>query len=439
MLRAGAVLLGTLAVAACHFHGGNAPDDSAPPRDAGGDAAVDAFVPLIDAPALCSTWHATGFDPCSLGSPGAALELTAAGSPYTYDTTDAGGVLTDKMNQQVATSQLTLAQSGGPTLAVLSVDGFQLDTGATLNVIGTKPLLIASWDALLVSGTLDAGSHTTETDPTKHVQQTTQLGAGAGSASECTTGDGVPGLAAVHTGGAGGGGGGALVGGGGSGGSGDTSCADAQGNGKTPCPRTGGAGGLGLGVPEVIRGGCAGAATGAAGDGVSAPATATTVALGGGGGGGVQLSARTTLTIGGELIAGGAGGAGAPQGSAVGGGGGGAGGYLALDAPMVTVTGIVAANGGGGGGSAPFGGFGAVGTDGAASNTAAPGGARNSGTCGEPGGNGAANTSLDGANGGSFDSCGGGGGGGGAGLVIVYSNMFVSTGSTISPPVTTPF
>ncbi len=71
-----------------------------------GDAGRDAFVPdLIDAPqALCESWHPHGFDPCMLGAPGSGVELPAANSPYTYDTTNAGGVLYDSGSNVLLTS-----------------------------------------------------------------------------------------------------------------------------------------------------------------------------------------------------------------------------------------------------------------------------------------------------------------------------------------------
>ena len=429
-------MLAAIVLAGCSFHANGRADGGGP---GSGDAAGDAFRPAIDAPAACASWQPHGFDPCMLGAPGSAVALDAGGSPYTYDTTVAGGTLFDSGGNVLLTSPLTLDQVAGPTLAVLSVDGFTLGSGALLNVIGAKPLLLASWGDLEIDGTFDAGSHLSETDGSAHVQQTTQLGAGAGSGDECAPGAGV-GLDATADGGAGGGGGGALAGSGGSGGSGDTGC-----NSMQPCPRTGGPAGAALAVsPDVARGGCPGANTGLTGGGAVAPATTTTIALGGGGGGAVHLASPTTLTVSGgaRLIAGGAGGAGAPQGSAVGGGGGGAGGYLFLDAPTVTAMGVVAANGGGGGGGAPFAGFGNFGADGQPGMAAAAGGAHAAGgSCGQPGGAGAAAAMATGAPGnappGTADACGGGGGGGGIGVVYVHApTLFMPGGSMISPAAT---
>jgi len=408
----------------------------------GGDdgTAIDAAPPidavLGDAPMACTMWHPQHFSPCTLGSPSPMVTLAAANSPYTYDTTNDGGDLTDKNGTVIAHSPITIQQSDGSPVAIYSLAKFTLASGAVLNVIGPKPLIIASWDTLDVMGDLDAGSHTTETDATAHIQQTTQKGAGnatcpAVSSSTAIASASTAGQDAVTSGGSGGGGGGAFHGNGGNGTTGDMNCTAGQ-----TCPRAGGRGGGGATLmPATIHGGCGGAASGQAGPGALSPATATTLAQGGFGGGAIELAAKGDIHIAGTVRAGGAAGAGAPQGSAVGGGGGGAGGYVGFDGHMVALMGTVAANGGGGGGSAPFAGFGNVGQDGQPSQTAANGGAANGGTCGLPGAKGSS-TTLDGVTATGSDSCGGGGGGGGGGWVIAWAMMTSSTG-VISPSLTT--
>jgi hypothetical protein len=413
--------------------------------DGGGPLDVDADVDaatlpidaeLGDAPPVCESWHPVHFMPCLLGSPMPGLTLTMTASPYKYDTTTDGGVLTDKDGTVVVTSPLTIQQSDNSYIAVLSVATFTVGPSTLVNVVGPKPLLVASWGMLDVMGEIDVGSHTTETDPTGHIQQTTTFGAGAPSAScapaSSSTGPtlATAGQFAVTSGGSGGGGGGAFHGNGGDGAVGDMNCTV-----PATCPRTGGPGGTGGVMPTLVRAGCPGADSGAAGPGALAPATATTISKGGLGGGALELAAMGDIHIAGTLRAGGAAGAGAPQGAAAGGGGGGAGGYIGLDSHnMVMTGGTIAANGAGGGGSSPFAQHGNVGQDGQASQTAATGGAAyGNSMCGLAGANGS--TTADGATAIGNDACGGGGGGGGAGWVIAYT-MNHAGGGSISPTIT---
>ncbi|MEO6774398.1 MAG: hypothetical protein ABI467_15485 [Kofleriaceae bacterium] len=406
--------------------------------DAGGD--IDAALPtdavLGDAPPACTMWHPQHFQPCTLGSPLPMMVLGPASSPYTYDTTTDGGDLTDKNGTLLAHSPITIMQPDATVVAIYSVAKFAVMSGAVLNVVGPKPLIIASWDKLDVMGDLDAGSHTTETDATAHIQQTTQPGAGNAScgpvAATSTASAASAGQDAVLSGGSGGGGGGAFHGSGGNGATGDQACTP-----PATCPRLGGIGGTGApGMPITIRGGCGGAASGQAGPGAQSPATATTIARGGLGGGAIELAAKGDIHISGTVRAGGAAGAGAPQGSAVGGGGGGAGGYIGFDGHMVALMGTIAANGGGGGGSAPFASFGNGGQDGQPSQTAANGGAAYSGGgCGLAGAKGSS-TTIDGVAATGSDTCGGGGGGGGGGWVIAWA-MTVTGAGVVSPQLTT--
>ena len=429
-----------IGLAACGFTPGHATSS-----DGGDDGplSTDDAAPLLpidaqlgDAPNVCESWHPVHFMPCLLGSPMPALTLTAAASPYKYDTTTDGGILTDKNGTEVLRSALTIQQSDTSYVAVLSVASFTVANGTLVDVVGPKPLLVASWGMLDVMGEIDVGSHTTETDATAHIQQTTTFGAGASLATCSAFGSvagptlATAGQVAVLSGGSGGGGGGAFAGAGGNGAVGDTNC-----TGGNTCPRAGGMGATGGAMPTLLRGGCGGADSGAAGPGALTPATATTVSKGGLGGGAIELAAMGDLHVPGTIRAGGAAGAGAPQGSAVGGGGGGAGGYIGLDSHnMVMTGGTLAANGGGGGGSGPFADHGHVGQDGQASQTAANGGAPyGGGMCGLAGANGSTTGNGAGATG--NDACGGGGGGGGAGWIIAYT-MNHAGGGTISPSLT---
>lgn len=402
--------------------GASAPDASgdgtttAPPSDGGidptGDASVDA--PPTDA-AGCSAWNARAFDPCAIPGPGAAVSIPAA-QTVTYDTDIPGFV------GGAATNPPTVVISqGGTPAVVIAVDTFFLSAGATMNVIGTRPLIIAAWGTIDVQGTLDVGSR----------RSASRVGAGANPAvcaatvaqagdDETTTG-----------GGSGGGGGGGFQGAGGIGGPGDS-------NRENP----GGTGGGAVGTPAIVRGGCAGAASGKAGpdSNVTSPSNASTTAPGGAGGGAVHLAARQSITVGslGRVLAGGAGGGGAPLHSAVGGGGGGSGGYVAFDAPSLAfaANARVAANGGGGGSSDAFVSTGDPGSDGLDSATAAPGGAV--GSCARAGAVGSAGATLAGEAASQDEvACGGAGGGGGAGYVLVFGAGFVVPGAVVfSPPPT---
>lgn len=373
----------------------------------------------------CHAWMPRRFDACMYNAPVAWPALVPMASPYTYDTTTGGGQLTDKDGTVVFSSTLTLAQGADPTVAVASVQSFDVPQNVEVLVVGEKPLLVVAWSTAAIDGVLDASSITAETDATAHLDTNVRRGAGA-NVTCGTMATGQPGTAALSSGGSGGGGGGAFRGMGGDATYGDNNPAIA-----------GGGGGMALGTPTTIRGGCPGGPGGAAGSGAQSPATAATTNDGGFGGGAIHIAARTSIAIAGSVLAGGAGGAGAPQGAACGGAGGGSGGYVALDAPMITVGGVVAANGGGGGGSAPFASHGNQGVNAPRNGAAASGGGMHGGTCGVAGAAGGAGAMLDGRNAASSDACGGGGGGGAVGFVLVWSAAFDAGSATISPaPIT---
>src|ERR1700760_973366 len=187
-----------------------------------------------------------------------ALEPPAGAS--TFDT--ASGVLFTASSTIVARSTLTIDEG-----AVLYVDAFQLDAGATLAVIGPRPLVIASRSTIAIDGTLDAGSHLG-----------TQLGAGADQA--CTANAGGNGGNAPATGGAGGGGGGGQQGTGGAGAAGGSGSAAAGPGGPAVTPTS---------SVTALRGGCPGGASGLAGPSANAPASPASIAPGGDGGGAIRL------------------------------------------------------------------------------------------------------------------------------------------------------
>ena len=219
------------------------------------------------APDVCMMWDPEHFDPCMVGGPQDPPPFDTAASPYTYDTTTSGGVLKDKNGLVVSMSDDVVMQPDNSAVALWNLSSLTLPQNVVINIIGTKPLIIASWDTMQIDGVLDAGSHTDEIDAAAGIDATVQLGAGASSAS-CTLLAGGPGADGVSTGGSGGGGGAGFYGTGAVGSIGDS------GSGNT----AGGSAGMAL-TPTVIRAGCAGGASGKAGAGaVVSPATSESLA-----------------------------------------------------------------------------------------------------------------------------------------------------------------
>lgn len=365
-----------------------------------------------DAPADCAAWTPKHFSACALPAPLGAVQLS---SGYVYDT-DHGEFLG---GSRIDHASIVTAQPDGTPARVISASSFSIAAGVRLRVIGSLPLIIASWGDIVIAGGIEADS-----------TFGSLVGAGANPAA-CGATTAKQGEAGVASKGSGGGGGGGFGGAGGAGGQADAN--------NTP-PRQGGAGGMAVAMKAAtVRGGCAGAPGGAIGPGATAPLTATLVAPGGAGGGAVQLTARGKLTLatGAFIEAGGSGGAGGP-GNEAGGGGGGSGGFIGLEGAMVLLSSgsIVAANGGGGGGGAADGGAGTAGTSATANNNAAGGGNGANGASG--GGAGAAGATLAGSNVDDPDKlavAGGGGGGGGAGVIVVRGAVTM-TGAQVSPAVT---
>ena len=355
-------------------------------------------VPEIDAPNIdsgpdCSSFASRHFDACMIPAPSGDLDLSMSGV-YILDTTAASltppGGAAMALPNRVTTSGL-----------VVSVGRLRVASGATLRVLGSNALIVASWSTIQIDGIVDASS--AGTPATK--------GAGANPTS-CANHPAVAG--GDNGGGAGGGGGGGDQGAGGRGGNGDGAA--------------GGNGGTAITAP-LLAGGCGGAAGGTG----SSPGGA-----GGDGGGAVQLTARMSATISAtaRIHAGGAGGKPGVQNSdGGGGGGGGAGGMVGIESPMLTIAAgaVLAANGGGGGqgGGANQGGAGGNGQ---------PSTARAAGGSGGSGGVGGAGSGVQGATpvlaggAGNLDGAGGGGGGGGAGFITIKAATLSDTGAIYSPP-----
>jgi hypothetical protein len=412
-----ALALGS-ATASCTFAptggGAGGPDGSIEPRPDADPLAPDArpsdagvIPPDATAPpdafARCQEWtpRPTHFDPCALPPPSPALTLEQAGT-YLYDTDQ--GTLADPDGNEIAHASVELP--GNPAVRAISVESLLVGNVARLRAVGTRPLLVASWNGITVQGTIDVSSNS-------------QSGAGANTGQCEAAGEGTQG-----DNGGGGGGGGGFGGRGGNGGNG-------EGGGNR------GERGDSVGTPDTVRGGCPGA-RGGIGDGDDGGGA------GGAGGGALQLTALVRIDIQGVLHAGGAGGQGGRCGDGrtrSGAGGGGSGGLIDLEAPMIAFgsNAVVAANGGGGG-------EGCQGSDsdsgeaGQASDQRAQGATGTSASGGD-GGDGSAGTSRDGTDGGNgtsvvLDRGSGGGGGGGAGYIILDGNDNVAGGAVLSPPQT---
>lgn len=367
---------------ACRFVPGAFPPD---------DGAADDGA-TIDAPE-CDAWNAQHFEPCQLASPSACLDLELAGS-YVYDSDTR--TLTDPSGAVIAHTSTDMTDS-----VLVSVDCLRVGVSSTLRAIGTRPLIVASWSTIEITGLVDVSSSTS--------------GAGAGAnASACA-------LAQVgenDPGGAGGGGGGAFQGAGGKGGDGDSNQ-----NAGNDGIALGGLGASAASLPVSVRGGCPGANGGEGTPGVHGD--------GGAGGGAIQLTARIGIRVDGTIHAGGQGGIGKV--TDAGGGGGGSGGYIGLDAPTIDLRdGVLAANGGAGSGGGDDSNLGVAGEDGRVVAIAALGGIGGL-PGGTDGGDGGYGGTLDGELVTAFNTGAGGGGGGGAGYILLWGSELDTTGAVVTP------
>lgn len=364
------------------------------------DAAVDA-AETDGGERACEMLEARHFDACAVGGPppGEPLPAPALTGDCIYDTST--GML-DCGGDSDTVGQVEIAQSGGPTIAVLLFEELTIPEGTTLRVSGDKPLVLASLTTVTIDGDIDARSY-------RNAGGVPQPGPGSDDQSHCS--------APVAAGPSGGGGGGGFAGAGGDGGDGNAM-------------DTGGGPGGAVSPPALIVAGCSGApGADEGGNSASTP---------GAGGGALEIVAGTSITVTGSVLAGGMGAARTGTNDEIGGAGGGSGGYLGFDAPMVTFAdgSIVAANGGGGaeGSDDQGNGAGEPGSDSLPSTMAAPGGDVN-GAAGGAGGDGSDVAALSGGLG-TESQQGGGGGGGAAGFILVSGDTNAVLGAVISPPVT---
>jgi hypothetical protein len=284
-------------------------------------------------------------------------------------------------------SAMCVATNRSDYCVVAATDIMVNGEGLALRATGSRPLVLIATDSIIaLSGVIDVGSHRLSSGI---------AGAGAGAGANPAACEDAPGRRP-------------LSGGGGAGGS-----FAGRGGGGAPSASANSAGGAPGSVSTVtdLRGGC----PGEDGDGSDGGA-------GGPGGGAVLMIAGSHIIIGGEINAAGEGGGGGTQ-KTSGGGGGGAGGMIALDAPTVTVIGLLLANGGGGAEGSGESVAGAQGSDSVGVNAASGGSAQVAN--GGDGGNGSAGVAAGAGSPGAAGTIqsgllgGGGGGGGGAGFVTV--------------------
>jgi hypothetical protein len=270
-----------------------------------------------------------------------------------------------------------VAQEDGPSVMVVQVGSFTVAASAdTIDVNGSRPLIIVAARTITVDGRINVSADGSAPGP-------------GGFAAGLGPGSGLAGQAANATGN-GGGGGGAF--------------GYAGGRGGNPA---GGEAGAAYGAASRLEGGSGGGLP-------SVPMTGCVVTAGAGGGA-LQLTALGSITIAGNINAGGSGGQGGEycNTNGSGGGGGGAGGMIFLEAPMLLGSGNLGALGGGGGEAANS--FGAAGIDGTDAGTTTPGTGGVSTNSGGDGGSGATDGTVgaQGMDASSGDGNGGGGAGGG--------------------------
>ncbi|HKU39739.1 MAG TPA: C-type lectin domain-containing protein [Polyangiales bacterium] len=203
-------------------------------------------------------------------------------------------------------------QTNGPDILVIPLKGLTISSGATLRLLGSRPVVFAVRGNVLVDGIIDANA------------SGTTPGAGGNWSCGSSAGGNGSGSSAFLQGG-GGGGGGAFGTAGGRGGQGDSN-------------NNYGSGGTARNSTNIVPlyGGCPGGNGGGC------------AAAGGAGGGAVQITASGSLTVNGTIRANGANGANGCD-TEGGGAGGGSGGAILLEAPTRTTPGTCAANGGSGG------------------------------------------------------------------------------------------
>lgn len=341
--------------------------------------------------------------------------------------TDSGQILVDSAERRPAGGGVregVYFDDGNADIGVFGVAGLDVGGLALVQVIGSRPLLVASSGDILVEGQIDASAGCED-------GSNRCGGPGGGTGSDIGIDEGGQSEPVAATGcapGSNGTGssGGPLETGGGGGGFGAAGGNGGDGDGDDP-------GGLGGDGPATCTGVDLIPLTG--GSGAGAGGEGTDGGIGGGGGGAVQLSSHTSVRIIGQptnsfvgIQVNGTGGMGGEAGD--GGGGGGSGGAILLEAPEVVLNdAILSANGGGGGGGGnqTENNRGADGTFGV---TQAPGGASG----GQAGGLGGSllGAATDGAGGG--DDTGGGGGSVGIIRINVRDGQLQQSGTVLISP-----
>lgn len=363
--------------------GGSLDGDIPPPGDGGSDAETDALVEDADAAIVVPAFAHLPPGTFETGAPDVTVPVNTT---YVIDTS-AGTINRNDGAGPVASPLLKLS---GNSVAVWSVGA--LSVQGSLDVIGTRGLIVVARSAISIDGTVNAAA--------------TMSAAGPGGGSPALGGGaGITGTAAGDERGGGGGGGHGQIGG----------------LGGTRNAGTGGAGGAAYNVTGVNFVGGSGGGHG--GDYDAAKCSAH--GRGAFGGGAIQFSSITSIAVGaaGVIDVRGGGGLGgcAENSDVTGGGGGGGGGFVYFEAMnALTFAGLIDARGGSGG---EGGGNTSNGVDGAlasgAATTAAPGG---SGTNGGNGGNGGVTATNPTAGAGTGKT--GGGGGGAVGRVFFRTHAF---------------
>ena len=347
------------------------------------DAADDAPGPVGDSgPDGCAS-YSTIVNTCTLDYANTDVDLPIGAS---FDTDS----LTFVPSVNITTSEV---QTPTGTAVLIAVRSIHLQQFGNFRVTGSKPLIVAARDMIVVDGTVDVSS-------------------GGAGARLCNAGPGQN-----DDGGAGGGAGASFSGTGGAGGNGDSDGSVSSTGGPTNAP---------VARPAGPLGGCRG------GDGGDSNAQG---GAGGSGGGTIAvISARIEIGSMGQINANGQGGRGGNNDDS-GAGGGGSGGFILLESPMINLAGKLAANGGGGGEGAGAN-DGNVGATATMSTTRASGGSGNAANGGD-GGSGGASVTPNGNPSPDFAPGGGGGGGGGVGFIALSASRTISGNAVVSPPPST--
>jgi hypothetical protein len=326
----------------------------------------------------CFPFAANNFDPTQLDFSAQPSSTLSCGTT-TIDTNDPDGsgplVATISNWCGTAPSPIARTQSGGPDIVIVPLRGLTVASGATLRLVGSRPVLFAVRGDVGISGTINASANGTTPGAGGNWSCTPATASGAGA-----NGSGSTVRWPTDGAGASGGGGGGFGTVGGRGGTADT---DNNGSSSGGSGTPGGNGGATRGTAGLIPlvGGCPGGRAG----GCSSD--------GGAGGGAVQISASGSLVFSGTITANGGSGATPCGASDEGGGtGGGSGGGIFLEASTVDLRpATFTANGGRGGANGSYDGvYDCGGTSGGNGSSSPSSAGSNGGSCqgGSPGGGG---------------------------------------------------